>query len=583
MFNKKLLVLALACLMLSCRQVTTVITEVIDFSITSPQSGWTYHAGTPIMLAVNVATDEVVWESDIAGYLGEGNHLTIFLAPGMHRISATIKGIKKEHYAHVVSGTAGHNHTVLVHYSPLDIPAGNGNYSSYLYTHEGSINAFYIQPVQHTKPDSIMHYRALSSDLPEIPVRDIRLPMPASGIAVEKAPIRAYNLTLQRTFKVINTRNQLGPLHHLEAELLHQTDTVSVWVSVDYPLPYDALHRSIQAIETFIIPRVQALWGKPADIDGDGRIALLFTHTLNDEQAALGYFNPADFFIRIDDPLLETYNPSSNEMDIIYIAMPDPDPSSSYSVENVIATAAHEIAHAATFTLKTWNKIQGGVVNAAREELFLEEGWSHLTENLCGLGISGGNIRFLQHFLNNTSMYSFCRANHVGQQDSTGMRGAITLFLSWLFWQAGGMTWDHANPVDLIDLGGIAFLRRMAVSAETGWESIGRAFGQPTHVLFTQMLDEIHRSSMSNSSHVYTTDPLTNEAVDFFVNMGSFDSGTGTITIGFPASSSAFTPTTLLPWSFAFFETFNVPNTALLTINSTRSNSNVFFSYSMAE
>jgi hypothetical protein len=290
-----------------------------------------------------------------------------------------------------------------------------------------------------------------------------------------------------------------------------------------------------------LIPRIETLWGKAADIDGDGRVAVLFTGTLNEEQVAIGYFNPADFFERNDDAASGAYNPSSNETDIIYAAMPDPDPGSAFSAENVIATIAHEMAHAATFTAKTWGRIMDGNARAAREELFLDEGWSHLAENLCGLGVSGGNIKFLKRFLDDTPAYSFCGPNSHGQEDSAGMRGAITLFLSWLFWKSGGMAWEDSNPAALVDTGGISFLRRMAESPGTGWESIGEAFGMPVRMLFAGMLEEMNGLITANGVYNYATDPLTHEAVDFFINMGVVDmpGGTGKIAIGFPGSSPA--------------------------------------------
>jgi hypothetical protein len=161
------------------------------------------------------------------------------------------------------------------------------------------------------------------------------------------------------------------------------------------------------------------------------------------------------------------------------------------------------------------------------------------------------------------------------------MRGAITLFLSWLFWEAGGMSWCNTNPVELIDLGGIAFLQRMVRLQETGWDSIGIAFGQPTNILFNELLAEINRYRISGCDYVYRTDPFTNEAVDFFVNMGIFYfSGIDSVNIDFPVSSAAFENITLLPWSFAFYDVFHIPNDSLLTLSNTNNNGNVFFSYS---
>jgi hypothetical protein len=164
-------------------------------------------------------------------------------------------------------------------------------------------------------------------------------------------------------------------------------------------------------------------------------------------------------------------------------------------------------------------------------------------------------------------MYSFC-----DQDDSRGMRGAITLFLSWLFWEAGGMSWDSSNPVTVIDQGGISFLKRMVESPDTGWESIGKAFGKPTGQLFNEFLDEMHNYRLLNSSYTYKIDPFTNEAVDFFVNMGEI------IGLGFPKPSSAFTSTSLLPWSFVFLEEFIIQNDSLLTLASGSITGNTYYS-----
>jgi hypothetical protein len=194
-------------------------------------------------------------------------------------------------------------------------------------------------------------------------------------------------------------------------------------------------------------------------------------------------------------------------MDIIYIAVPDSSSDSSYSQASIIATIAHEVTHGSTFSEKTWKRHLSGNMDAQREDLFLDEGWSHLTENLCGYGVSGGNVQFLRRYFDDTAAYSFCTANRYGQDDSAGMRGAITLFLSWLFWRQGGMTWDSADPSRLVDTGGIVFLRRMLASTTTGWESIGQAYGESTDTLFQTMLTELHHARVTGTMYHFKPDP----------------------------------------------------------------------------
>jgi len=594
---KTILPLALCVLIFSCKQETITYSENMDFSITSPKAGWTYYEDTRIMLSVNVNTANIKWSSDIAGYLGTGNHLTSFLPNGLHRISAEIRGHIKEQIVYVSPNAAG-TQTVLVNYAPLEIKAKNGNCYSYLYTHDGSVEDFKISSIKNA-------VNAVPAYLPRLayrgalhePCRDVRLSMPHAGKRIDRISRRSltgngYDIGDKRDFFVINTKIQTGPPHQVKAKLIYQSDTLSIWISessvesdgelkeISDELRDKLLDECVETVETLVIPRVEALWGKAADINGDGRIALLFSPSINNEEKAYGFFNPADFFERNTDILADSYNPSSNEIDIIYAALPDSiyaalyksDPNSdnsktAYSTAAIVATIAHELTHAATFTVKTWSRIKSGNTQAQREELFLDEGWSHLTENLCGLGISGGNIKFLETFFKNPSGYSFC-----GQDDTWGMRGAITLFLSWLFWEAGGMSWDSSNPVTVIDQGGISFLKKMVESPDTGWESIGKAFGKPTGQLFNELLDEMHNYRLLNISYTYKTDPFTNEAVDFFVNMREI------IDVDFPKPSSAFTPASLLPWSFVFLEEFIIQNDSLLVLASGSITGNTYYS-----
>ena len=78
---------------LSCVETQPLDKNNINFSITSPKQGWVYNDETKVMLAVNVNTQDVLWESNVSGYLGKGNHIILFLPEGQHRISAKIQKI----------------------------------------------------------------------------------------------------------------------------------------------------------------------------------------------------------------------------------------------------------------------------------------------------------------------------------------------------------------------------------------------------------------------------------------------------------------------------------------------------------
>ena len=577
---------------LSCKQEIQYRDKPVDFAITSPKQGWTYYDDTKIMFAINKNTNDITWSSNISGHLGKGNHFAAYLPEGAHIITAEVKNVKKVSSV-LIFPYALSDRSILINYSPIEIMLKKGKYNSFLYTNEGTIKNFIFgKEITFPINNNSQSNDNITKNVNQLS-RCIHLPVPKAYRYTKdvKRQIMAFdednfndNDTISettRSFFVVNTVQQLGAPHIIDAVLLYQSSNLSIWFPSHCSIESVIFWSFIRTAETIILPRLELLLGKHADIDGDGRIAILFSETINNENLATGFFNPVDFFARNNNALSDMYNPWSNEMDIIYLAVPNDDYASPFSLQNITATLAHELAHACTFTVKTWNHAFNDNANINREELFLDEGWSHLAENLTGLGISGGNIKFLNRFLENTPAYSFCGANIFGQNDSVGMRGAITLFLSWLFWKSGGISWNENNPVNLIDLGGIAFLQKMLEIPETGWESIGKAYGQPVNILFKEMLDEINHHIKTNNVYNYTIDPVTNEAVDFFVNMGKINvpNSNEIITIGLPNTFAIDTEKSLLSWSCIFFNQFNYESDVLLTLISGNRNGNIFFSY----
>ncbi|MDR2899898.1 MAG: hypothetical protein LBV20_00055 [Treponema sp.] len=582
---------------LSCKHTIDPVVE-IDFSFTSPKAEWQYYSDERILFSLNVDTDLVLWSSSLDGDLGKGNHMFASLSPGIHTITAEFMGSLKTMTVSVVRRIIepGTEIKTLINYSPLSNRVPSYSYSPYLITLDGSISGFSINSSGNnsSKYSSLKQSRMISVDSDK-PLRDIHLPltMPARGTIIqsERFARSGRNAAVQknmlpgqmRTFSVVNTASQFAEPHEIEAELYHVSDSLSVWIAKDSLFDEAELIKCIEAAETVIIPRVELLWGSSADIDEDGRVAILVSPSINTENLAVGFFNPADFFKRNTDASSESYNPASNEMDIIYIAVPQSDDDSSYNSATIIATIAHELTHAVTFSVKTWQRITEGDDAALQEELFLNEGWSHLTENLCGYGVSGGNIKFLQRYFEDTAAYSLCGPNRLGQNDSPGMRGGMTLFLSWLFWKKGGITWDENNPLLFTDKGGISFLQKMLQSPLTGWDSIGASFGTETDVLFQQMVSEINMQRIENRIHESIPDPLTKEPVDFFSNM-IFSYEGNSVHIDFPVArnQSEYQQDRIVPWSFQLFHAIDLSNpqeldTAEIIISAEKYNGTMYY------
>jgi hypothetical protein len=562
---------------------TNETTVTIDFKITSPKPDWVYNEDTKIMLAINVDTQDIIWKSSLDGNLGRGNHLLKFLSSGTHEISAEVLDAVRICQIIVQDfDKYGKDSKILLNYSPVEKKLPSGDNYSYIITHDGSLTGCSAENIE---PLLVQQYFSQNSGSRGDPTRDIYLEAPLiSGESIliqgkidnsRTLTATTYSKEERRKFFIVNTTSPSSEPHELDAELYYFSDNLTFWVPALGDVSEKLIDECIKIVEDTILPRLKILWGKSADIDGDGRIGIIIAPSINEEKLAVGFFNAADFYKRSTDINATEYNPASNEMDVIYIASPEDAPGSSYNVKSIVATIAHELTHAITFTNKTWIRNINGQPDAPREELFLDEGMSHLSENLCGYGVSGGNIKFLKYFLENTVDYSFCKSDRLGREDSIGMRGAVCLFLSWLFWTKGGIEFLETDPNVLIDRGGITFLQALVNSSHTGLENIGKAANTDPKLLFEKMITQINFLRMTGQYYDYNIDPVTEEPIDFFVNMKTKDNAN--IIVGFPKEYDISAKSSIGPWSFMFFSPFTLKNDNILNIKSEEQKGAVYF------
>lgn len=155
----------------------------------------------------------------------------------------------------------------------------------------------------------------------------------------------------------------------------------------------DAEYRAIGAtIDTIAHPVVTAAFGAPTDIDGNGRMVVLFTKAVNaitprgTPGAVLGFFFSRD--------LLPASGASgcagSNVGEMFYIMVPDPDAvvSDARSRNFVASIAAATIAHELQHLINASRRIYVTSAPETNEELWLNEGLSHIAEELVFYGAS---------------------------------------------------------------------------------------------------------------------------------------------------------------------------------------------------
>ena len=185
-----------------------------------------------------------------------------------------------------------------------------------------------------------------------------------------------------------------------------------------------------------IYPRNVGAFGSPSDEDGNGRVIILLSPTVNslttDEIFAEGA-RIVGFFFGIDllhDPVS---NPFGNDAEIFYSIVPDPNavfgaaPSETGDdyVELVAGVAAHEFEHMISFNWHVCRDISPCQNRGQAESLWLDEGLAHMAEAING--------RDFQNLLRATLFLATPgQTTLVGGGDALDERGASYLFVQYM-------------------------------------------------------------------------------------------------------------------------------------------------------
>jgi hypothetical protein len=214
----------------------------------------------------------------------------------------------------------------------------------------------------------------------------------------------------------------------------------------------------------------QDLFGDASDVDGDGKVHVLMTSQINRLGALgggiiTGYFYAGDLYAR------SASNPVSNHREVIYTMVPDPSGrygtviSKGFAMANLLpAVLPHELQHAISYNQHVF--VNGG----APEESWLNEGMSHLTEDLMGYNVE--NPSRYGMYLASPSTYGLVAQGSPNLME----RGAAYLFLRFLYEQAAD---------------GDAFLRALQDTSSRGVQNIEQAFNGPAG--FSQFSEFVSR------------------------------------------------------------------------------------------
>jgi hypothetical protein len=145
------------------------------------------------------------------------------------------------------------------------------------------------------------------------------------------------------------------------------------------------------AFDTLVYDVNARNFGEPTDLDGNGRVILYYTNSVNaltpknSSSFVGGFFTPRDLFPTQDTPTLGEGCAGSNVAEMFYLLVPDPGGmvngnrfSKAFMTSVTIATVAHEFEHLINSSRRVY-------VNQEAEDFeatWLDEGLAHVAEEL---------------------------------------------------------------------------------------------------------------------------------------------------------------------------------------------------------
>ena len=249
-----------------------------------------------------------------------------------------------------------------------------------------------------------------------------------------------------------------GDFESIQVEAVALGEHAVVWADVTPAHPAN-LESGVAAellrdFERTILPRQRAIFGMESDIDGDGRISLVFT--------PLTYRTAIAFFSACDLKTL-TQCLSSNRGELLYLTPPsaiDPPYNTLSALQEIVS---HECSHLIHYARKVLNN----GLSDWQDGAYMAEGVGALAQDV--VGPQAGNLYVTQAGLDGIDQFSLADTlldDTVYDLRRDGvLRGASYLFVRWLYDRAGG---DTANADGSItSRGGPALLRDLIDARES--------------------------------------------------------------------------------------------------------------------
>ncbi|MFT5087005.1 MAG: hypothetical protein ACI906_003912 [Candidatus Latescibacterota bacterium] len=253
----------------------------------------------------------------------------------------------------------------------------------------------------------------------------------------------------------------------VDATAVYVGERAVAWIQDDMRPSVDNLSREqvIAAVEQFSredFELVSTFFGRASDIDGDGRIAFLFTHWVDDEDGLVGFYDASSV-------LPEGVGGDGNLSDLIFI-------SPTQSVDFYRSLLVHEFQHLINFNEHVLVRRGEG------EESWLNEGLSHLSEDLVAGYSESGHDDNISAYLRDPEVTGL-----IGDAGgSSAKRGAAYLFVR-----------------GLRDRLGAGVIQRLVATGLAGRDNVEEAAGQTMDELLAFWGAQLYASGQGINVHPF--------------------------------------------------------------------------------
>ncbi len=309
----------------------------------------------------------------------------------------------------------------------------------------------------------------------------------------------------------------------VDAEVIAVSDELVVYEDLDTeytldPLDHDFVQEVIEEFEAVVLPRERFFFHQESDVNGDGHVSLLFSYTVNN-YGAMAYVSSCD--------LLPTDDCShSNQQELIYVSIPDPDDHYS-TVSGYCELWAHEFNHNIYFASRF---LDNGATDVD-ENVYATEGTSALAQDLTGF--NNGNLYVYGAALEEsydaslTDVFVWDGTHYYSDRDGV-MRGAAYLAYRYLYDRYGAEVADDDGTFEWTC--GVEFLNDWFTTPTPGFDGIEEVTGLDPVTYITdfwtaigvhQLVDAGTAADPAYHFQPPTTDALTEaqRGVEFFMTV----------------------------------------------------------------